>query len=161
MPRNFKNPEVQAANDAGAIFYADPDDLQPEQIDPLLWPAVTAINASGWIWTAESCQGHPDYDGREGGTAWPHNTKPMLRLVTRDANAGRMLHLLAVAAVAALDPDGPGTESRQGQGLELWPAQRRDGWFEVLVYIKARNVAARDAGCKRFEHFGRLVAKTG
>ena len=157
--RTFTEPAVQEANDSGCIFYEDPATLRDEQIDPLLRDAVRGINKSGWVWTAESCQGHPDFDGRTINTAWEHNTRPMLRLVTRDADAGRML--AALARAAAYDfiegPDTGFSAARMAQGLELWSNQRRNGWFEVLAYFAAGNVAARDMGCQRFERFAELV----
>ncbi len=75
------------AQAAGALFYTLPSELNVnEQIDPLLRTAVAAINSSGWIWTAESCQGHPDET--EVAAPWGHNVRPYLRLVCRDRHLG-------------------------------------------------------------------------
>jgi len=157
--RLFAEAAVQAANDAGCIFYSDPATLNEKYIDPLLRDAVSRINQSGWVWTAESCQGHPDFDGRTIKTAWEHNTRPMLRLVCRIAHAGQMLASLALAATYQFEDDADTgfSSARMTQGLELWPHTRRDGWFEVLAYFEAGNVAMRDIGCKRFEKFADLL----
>lgn len=159
MSRVFMDPAVQAANDAGCIFYGDPATLTDGQIDPLLRDAVRRINRSGWVWTAESCQGHPDFDGRTVKTAWEHNTRPMLRLVVRLDHAGRMLSSLVLAAAWDFDQEPSAfSGARIAQGLELWPSERRNGWCEVLAYFNALNVAARDIGCQRFSRFAELVA---
>lgn len=166
MSRVFTDPMVQAANDAGCIFYSDPATLTPGMIDPLLRDAVAKINASGWVWTAESCQGHPDFGLVDVHTAWEHNTRPMLRLVCRADHAGSMLVALTRSAcdpiTDVLTPIEEETDlrlSRYPQGLELWPNERRNGWYEVLAYFQAGNVAMRDLGCLRFARFAALVCK--
>lgn len=152
MSRTFTDPEVQAANDAGCIFYDDPATLRDEQIDPLLRTAVRRINQSGWIWTAESCQGHPDAE-----EAWAGNTRPMLRLVTRIENRPRMMEALMQAFSESNNWD----ELPTVRSIAVWPYERRDGWFEALCYIPATIAGERDLGCKCYERFAELVAPSG
>jgi hypothetical protein len=46
--------------------FIPPRELTPAMVDWLIWPEVQRINASGWIWTTESCQGH------SGKSRFPH-----------------------------------------------------------------------------------------
>jgi len=135
------------AKATGMLFYCPPADLKPEMVDPLLWPAVQAINASGWVWTAESCQGHPD---DEDGMPWAFNTSPFLRLVTREENVGRMLAALVRAAQI---PDDP----LSTHVLELATHRIKDGWTSTNVYVRAHTVRERNRGCQAFERFGEIV----
>lgn len=160
LAERFPPGPIREASNAGAIFYADPNALTPEMIDPLIWPAVQRINASGWVWTAESCQGHPDAE-RPG--PWTHNTRPMLRLVSRRGDHGRMLEtLLRACFINEAVPGLPIDPERFGGGvlgLELWAREMRDlAWAESLVYIGARTAYERDYGCLIFERFGALLA---
>lgn len=149
MSRTFTEPAVQEANESGCIFYDDPATLRDEQIDPLLRDAVRQINKSGWLWTAESCQGHPDADD-----AWAGNTRPMLRLVCRAEDRPRMMDALC----QALADFNSGDEGYKVLSIAVWPYHRRNGWFEALVYIPAAIVGERDAGCRCYERFAELVA---
>jgi hypothetical protein len=81
-----------AAKEAGCVFYSLPGELNYDQVDPLIADVCRSINASGWVATAESCQGHPD---AEHAHPWAGNTSPMLRLVCRAERAGAMLLALA------------------------------------------------------------------
>lgn len=131
------------AKQAGALFYTMPDDLRDEQIDPLIRHAVRTINASGWVWTAESCQGHPDESEN---MPWGFNVKPMLRLVVRAERLGDMLSLMARSAK---DPD----DNLRTAVFEVISHPLRDGWFSVLVYAHAHNVFSRNKGIAFFERF--------
>ncbi len=148
-------PDWEKAKAAGAIFYADPYSLTDAMIDPLLREAVRLINDSGWVWTAESCQGHPD--ATELG-AWTHNTRPMLRLVTRRENHGAMLDYLTQATNPRVwVGDDRDVGSTFTPGIELWPHHLDEHWAETLVYITARVAYERDIGCRLFERFARLL----
>ncbi len=144
--------EQAEAEAAGALFYTLPRDLKVnEQIDPLLRLAVAAINSSGWIWTAESCQGHPDET--EVNAPWGHNTKPYLRLVCRDRYLG---HAVAVMLREARDESD---KLIGAPGLVLRTRELRDAWVELQVYVEAHNVATRNRGCQALERFGFAVQR--
>lgn len=140
------------AQKAGALFYVLPSELKPEMVDPLLRSAVAAINSSGWIWTAESCQGHPDES--DAFAPWGHNTRPYLRLVCRAEDVGD--------AVAALLAEAGDDESVMIGSPEMCLRSRalRDGWAELQVYVTAHNVATRNRGCLALERFGLAIGAT-
>jgi hypothetical protein len=144
---------AEEAREAGAIFYALPADLAPEMIDPLLRNAVGRINASGWVWTAESCQGHPDA-ATATDTGWLHNTDPFLRLVCRQEREGEMLALLMRACTVGEDDFDHGIY--HGTTARLFREQRGD-YAELLVYLPSRNVMDRDQGVRVFERFASAV----
>ena len=147
--------EPQQAALAGAIFYTLPEEVLVEQIDPLLRDAVMRINASGWLWTAESCQGHPDCTDS---LAWAGNVKPMLRLVCRTEHLGRAMALLTRSATYVGDELLP-----TAVGFEVWPrCLTQPEWSEVLVYmnIHARTVYDRNLGVEVWNRFAELVAQT-
>ena len=151
------------AKESGCCFYVLPDDLAPEQVDELIRPAVFAINTSGWVWTAESCQGHPDATKA---TGWTHNTKPMLRLVTRAEEFGTMLRLLCDACYSSIEEQDE-TGVYRNAGLELWPQVPKNGayWLaayrEVLVYVPALITFERNAALRVFERFAEQVVEYG
>ncbi len=140
--------EIDDAVCAGMRFYARPEDLVPRQIDRLLRDTVSRINQSGWVWTAESCQGHPD--SRD--AAWADNTDPMLRLVCRHENMGRMLGLL----MDAYYDHGP--EMLWQQGFRIYPVKHRRGWVEILVYLNGKTAYYRDDGIRVLERFAELLS---
>jgi hypothetical protein len=111
--------------------------LKADTIDPLVRDIVVDINASGWLWTAESCQGHPDDTT---GNAWAVNTSPMLRLACQAEHVGRMFQALYEAS----------TQMRDADGLEetfVWkahPEERRGGWAEILLFVEARTAYEHD-----------------
>lgn len=148
----------EAAQAAGAIFYTLPADLKPEQIDPLLRDIVFEINRSGWVWTGESCQGHPD--ASPGETFWPHNTEPFLRLVVHQARSARMLLHLAYALEVpdrALEhASRVGWLHSGAQGVRLY-RDDRDPYDEFRVYLPAGNACERDGGIEVFRRFARSV----
>ncbi len=92
---------ARRAKEQGAIFYSLPEDIDPAQIDPLLREIVLNINLSGFCWTAECCQGHPDA-AKPGDTGWDHNVEPYLRLVCHQGREGEVLAEL----MRACDPQG-------------------------------------------------------
>jgi hypothetical protein len=138
----------------GVIFYTRPEDLKIEQIDPLLRPAVLAINSSRWVWTGESCQGHPDA-AKLGDTGWTHNTEPYLRLICRRSDMGRMLTALVEASAPTVEDQDLGIFS--AAQLRVIRSNDHPEWAEVMVYIGARNVMDRDFGCRVFSRFGEVV----
>lgn len=132
-------------------FYEDPARLKPEQVDPLIRDAVLAINQSGWVWTAESCQGHPDAADDE---PWANNTRPFLRLVTRHRNLGAMLTML----YEKMYRPGFGAEDRQPLTVTIYRSFQVTGtWAEVLVYIEAATAWDRNHGIAAFERFARYI----
>jgi hypothetical protein len=154
--------ELEEAKAAGCMFYKMPLELAEEQIDKLILPIVLKINTSGWVWTAESCAGHPD--AAEWGS-WASNTDPMLRLVTRFVNFGRLLHHLTDAYLAtwARIEESHGTDHSLGifevGGIRLHPSPRvNPHWREVLVYLGARTVYQRNQGLEVFNGFAEAVA---
>jgi len=140
--------------DHRVVFYTDPMELRDEQVDPLLLSAVRTINSSGWVWTAESCQGHPE-------AHFPWGLRPMLRLVTRWSDAGRLLGLLAAATARRNSED----DEVHIMGVEMWPWCRPSvespRYFEVLVYVgpHSASVGHRNAGCHVFDLLAELVAR--
>jgi hypothetical protein len=129
-------------------------------VDPLIRSAVQKINASGWVWTAESCQGHPDESRTP---VWASNVKPMLRLICRVEHEGAMLSaLMAASRSMAVAPDDEENLTAWGRpctvGLEIFPDERgQPDWCEALVYIPAATAWDRDRGIQAFERFGMLV----
>lgn len=141
----------EQANAAGALFYILPSELKPEDVDLLLRLAVAAINSSGWIWTAESCQGHPDETDLH--APWGHNCEPYLRLVMRAEDLGDAVHALLA-------------EAHDEESLMIGPVQvklhtrpLKDGWLEMVVYVVAHNAAQRNRGCQALERFGFAIGQ--
>lgn len=148
---NHPTPEQRAA-EAGALFYTLPSELKvSEQIDPLLRVAVATINSCGWIWTAESCQGHPDETDLR--APWGFSTDPYLRMVTRSDHLG-----LAVTTLLREAHDGD-SMSHGPVGMKLYTRDLKDGWVEFQVYVEARNAAQRNRGCLALERFGFAVQR--
>lgn len=156
--------DARAAGVTG--IYCLPEELEDEQVDPLLRDAVRRINASGWVITAESCQGHPDSADPY---VWAGNVQPMLRLVCREAHAPRLLFALTSASrleryLTTGDAGKPiptyGSSGRLpcGIGMSLYVNDSPPGWFEVLIYLNAKTTWDRDMGC---EAFGRLADLVG
>lgn len=146
------------AQQAGVCFYTVPSEVVQAQIDPLMWPIVHTINQSGWVFTGESCQGHPDAAEHD---PWSDNVEPMLRLICRKEHFGRMLfHLIESSS---FDEDGlPRTT-----GFKIYPARKNWGqffktkddpaWREILVYIPASTVYSRNLGIVCYQRFADAV----
>jgi hypothetical protein len=145
---------------AGCIFYKFPDELEPADVDPLIQATVFAINRSEWVWTAESCQGHPDADEP---FSWAHNVCPMLRLVTNRKSFGRLMEILAssykdVAAKIESNVARDHVHIFELRGFRICPQVKYTGeWAEVLIYIDATNVYQRNQGLKVWSRFSELV----
>lgn len=137
----------------GCRFYTPPSDINPKDIDPLISDAIIKINSSGWVWTAESCQGHPDADN----LTWAGNTRPMLRLVTPKENLGLMLKYWVLAMEIPDEIQGDDPILGGLLSFELYPTHIGD-WCEVVVYISARTVFERNLGVKAINQFARLAA---
>jgi len=149
----------EAARAAGVTFYELPSELDLEAVDPLIRRAVATINNSGWVYTAESCQGHPDSTQPQ----WADNTDPMLRLVCRAEDEGRLWSALLQACrsmeVRPDDEEGVTLWGRPGTTpLKVYVDNRgRPDWCETLVYVPASTAYYRDRGIETFERFGRLI----
>jgi hypothetical protein len=145
------DPEIAQAE--GCMFYTLPSQLTEDQIDPLIRDIVFRINGSEWVWTAESCQGHPDCE--EEMTAWGMNTDPFLRLVTHQDQFGLMMDLLVRSLI--YDKDG----LKSATGLRCFPTVNHKvetpRWREILVYMPGTNVATRNRSLKCFREFAELV----
>lgn len=150
---------LREAKEAGVTFYKLPTELSQQDIDPLMRLAVNLINESGWVWTAESCQGHPDAASPME-TAWPHNTRPMLRLVCRKNRLGKMLELLH-DGWRVVDRESEGEFYAHPGSLIIHPHGVKGDWAEVIVYVEAASVWQRDLGIKVFGNFGALLALPG
>lgn len=146
--------ELEDARKAGCVFYSMPWELDPN-IDPLIRPAVERINKSIWLWTAESCQGHPDAAAQG---AWASNTDPMIRLVTRAEHAGAMMAGLLRAYQGAADRELRDCRVFECGGLRVFPTVRGE-WAEVLVYVGARNVFQRGQAILVWDLFAEEVAR--
>lgn len=150
----------EEARAAGVLFYDLPEALDLEQVDPLIRPAVAGINRSGWAWTAESCQGHPDATG----PVWASNIRPMLRLVCRSEREGEMFSLLLQASrnmeeeawKDALVPMRPVAVVIYPDGI-----RGRPDWCENLVYLEAITAFDRNCGIEMFTRFAALVCDQG
>lgn len=140
----------QSAQDAGALFYVLPSDLTPEAIDPLLRLAVTLINSSGWVWTAECCQGHPDETDLH--APWGHNASPYVRLVCCTEDLGDVVTTLLAEAH---DEESQWMAAAQ---MKLHTRPLKNGWMELMVYVVAHNSATRNRGCQALERFGAAVS---
>jgi hypothetical protein len=121
--------------------YYDPIyELREGHVDRKIWPAVKRINESGWVWTAESCQGHVRGFGHV----------PMLRLVCREENMGKMLAALALSQSVA-HKDRYGIYHGEGR-LEL---QRRfkapKGWYEIRVWVRRGGVSVFERFAERIQ----------
>lgn len=88
----------------------DPSVVQASDVDTLMWPIVQQINASGWVWTTESCQGH------EGGY-------PMtLGVVTDDP--GRFVAIVFAAHREAYGETSQENQNPYGWRIQLWQRPR-------------------------------------
>lgn len=141
------------AQAAGALFYALPEQLTDGMIDPLLRKAVRRINESGWCWTAESCQGHPD---SVDSSPWAGNTRPFLRLVCDAGRAGELL----VALLDSLVYDDHGMRQTQIAEIYAW-TKPIDGYRQYMVYIEAHNAYERNLGIAAFERFAEALHGQG
>lgn len=116
--------------------YYDPVfELRAKHVDARIWPAVQAINKSGWVWTAESCEGH-----RLPSRNQLQDRSPWLRLVCRDADSPAMLDALIRSAPHELGYSG----------LEVVLQPSPPGWFEVRVYVRRGGVSV-------FKRFARSI----
>lgn len=144
------------ARKSGICFYSLPEELTPEQIDPLIRDIVFSINKSGWVWTAESCQGHPEAET----PPWAGNISPMLRLVCRRKDLGRMMAALVEAMYIKADNDdlndfGHFDKSLGFRAFPSWHTNK--DWVEILIYIDAVCVYDRNLGLRAFAQFAEKV----
>ena len=147
--------------ESGAIFYSPPNAMD-QSVDPLIRPICERINGSGFVWTAESCQGHPD--AAEAGT-WASNNAPFIRLVTREEDLGRMLSCLCKAfplveksVLESNRRDAPSFQIFEVHGFRVYPSSRPNpGWTETLIYIDAANVYQRNQALQVWAAFAELL----
>jgi hypothetical protein len=133
--------------DDGGVWadpHIPPDRLTANDVDSQMWPIVERINRSGWVWTTESCQGHP--------------AMPMLGFVTNDI--GRAFSLLSDAVIAeGRDITG---DARDPKGIQLrtgyYPTPRVPlGRYQVRVTALVNDDRQRDRALHVFEAFARQV----
>lgn len=139
--------ELRQAQEAGINFYDLPCELNEDQVDPLILPIVKRINESGWVWTAESCQGHPDAVD----PVWCDNTDPMLRLVSDLKHEPFMLQQLVRSSRSMEGEITPTTP------LRIYPQTPKPPWGEILVYVPAQTVFYRNRGLETFRRFAEWV----
>lgn len=137
--------EVAKAN--GIIFYSLPQELDIYAVDPLMRPIVGRINMSGWVWTSECCQGHPDAD-ENSDTGWDHNTNPFMRFVVGVDDLGCLLALLSRAM-----------RLPSRTCVMRLHTVSRGAFEEVIVYIEANNVRTRNQGIDALHNFAEAVGR--
>lgn len=142
---------------AGCAPYGDPEALTPDMVDPAIWPAVKAINESGWLWTGESCQGHPD---AEYSMVWAGNVRPYLRLMLRTEHEARLMPVLLDASELVHD-ESMGSDQSAIPYFPSWSMSvhsREKGWTCVYLYVKAGTAYERDMGCRFLEFLGHAAS---
>lgn len=145
--------ECEEAKKAGCIFYDLPWQIDWKFIDPLIRPIIERLNASEYVWTAESCEGHPD--AIDAG-AWGSNTSPMLRLIARKRDQGTVIYRLMEAYDAVRKEAEANKQIFELGGFRIYP-QVKGSWAETLVYVAARNIYQRNQGLAVFAKFAELV----
>lgn len=148
---------AEEAKQKGCIFYELPSNLTPEMVDPLIRKAVFRINESGWVWTAESCAGHPEATI----PSWAGNTRPMLRLVTPEERLGDMFAALYEAVRLPLREDPEVLwlpESIVSFVVFRCPGTKLP-YTETLIYCPHHecSVYERNLGLLAFEQFAELI----
>lgn len=140
--------EPEMAASAGVSFRRLPSELDPDDLDELIRPVVMKINESGWVWTAESCQGHPDATDEK---QW--HVEPMLRLVCAAQDTGALMAALVEAVRAESDT------SSGAIAFTTVPAHRSvAGWTELVIYVQTRTAYDRNRGVAAFMRFAEFVA---
>jgi len=170
--------EPRRMQEAGVRFFTLPGRLRPTAVDRLLRRTVRLINSSGWAWTAECCQGHPDWDGRKrrGDRGWSKHwcgcggdASPFIVVAVRKER----VHVLMWALMEALhslhercpDPGHKDHFSGKTPPLEIavkYPTKKEGyAWRQFVVRFPAIDVKERDEGCATFEVFARNVHTVG
>ena len=132
--------------ESGLMFYENPAEIDYDQIDPLIRDAVRKINESGWLLTAESCQGHPESDT----LTWAGNMDPMLRLVCLEEDVDRLMG--AILRNSFID------NLTAGQ-LRIYPSRIVKERYEILVYWQGGYVFARNEAIKQVNKLADLVSE--
>lgn len=109
-------------------------------LDTQIRDAVLHINRSGWVWTAQSCQG-----GRGHPYQWPN-----IRLVCREDDAGAMLALLTGAFRKRSSTSGTHTT------CAINPVAAPAGWWDAYVGL-GHYGGTRQMGLGIFEKFAEEV----
>lgn len=156
--------DPRQARDAGACFYDLPGEIHEDSVDLLIFPICKRINESGFVATAESCQGHPDATQPQ----WADNTDPMLRLVYKTEDEGRVFAALMAASrsmeVHPDDESGMTLWGRPGTApMKIYPEGIRGqpDYCEVLIYVPASTAYYRNRGLEFFRRFAENVNKEG
>lgn len=133
-------------------WYSHPERLDEikEQLDPLIYEICLEINRSGWLWTAESCAGHPDSTEF---CTWASNVRPMLRLVCQAADVPLMMDCLLTAMFV---PDSDEFPDDRPVSFECHPISLEKGWCEVLIYLAAQTAYERNRGLAAFSRLAGL-----
>lgn len=111
-------------------FCVRPELLSDEDVDPEMRAVVAAINASGWVWTTWSCEGHQHEDGY---------TTPYLGLVTQCKNMGSLLEIFYQTArdvTIEYEPQGEGDPAcARCIGFSLAPESvSKTHWCRFCIY---------------------------
>jgi len=176
--KGYDREEPRRATRAGMSFFSDPTKLRPNQVDRRIRKTVFTINASGWAWTAQSCAGHPDWDGktRKGehgiGRSWrggrmSEATDPMLKIVVRENRVSTLLSaLIDTMHINLVECGKHGFHPRRETPavmISLVGPRRKPGlkWRAVVVRFPCSNVFERNRAITVFGSFARIVKAIG
>lgn len=121
-------------------FDVRPEDLTEFDVDIEVRQAVARINASGWVWTTWSCQGHMEHNGY---------TMPYLGLVVKQEHLGMLLEILYDAA-----------DAKTCRWFELSPEPCEDkDWRRFNVYPAVPSTASNDSDFGNARQFMHLAAR--
>jgi len=96
-------------------------------LDPGIREQCIETNKSGWLWTAESC------DGGEPTGAWTSRPDPFIRYVCRKEHVG---HLLVLVRKACCWGEPPWWAQPN-----IYSGHAEDGtWMDVMVYIRGETI---------------------
>lgn len=132
-------PPEYAPEDA-VPFYHPVSKLRPRDVDWGIRDAVMEINRSGWVWTLESCEGHPELH------VWSHH--PLIRVAVHDGFAARMLGLWHRSV-----PIGQHGYQPQAAYQALLYRHRpppMPGWFEARLLVRGPDLATSRQAFARF-----------
>lgn len=124
--------------------YVDPMRLTAKDVDAGVWRAVRRINTSGWVWTAESCEGHP-------GRSW--SAVPEIRLVCRTADLPALMALIYRSA--RVGDWARGTVLEDSVLVRRHASAQKPGWAELRVFAWRTVVGASS------DHWRRGAARGG
>lgn len=147
----------------GVCLYHNIDDLENAPLDPLIRPVCEKICSSGWCFTAESCQGHPDADVPD---VWAGNTAPMLRLFCKPERMGDMLKCLMEASFFEYDMEEGFENKQEGTFMtkatvswKVFPYSLNENWFSALIYFEGSTVWDRKKIIEQLMIFGEKLCE--